>query len=137
MYDLRYSKTKVDIEDDSKWDSLALVKEEDLLDGMLTPVDGGNHVQLKLKPDHFDADIDYYLAMKAKDERNTISARSNTATFVRLVPPGKVSDLTSTATNNGDDVIISFTAPGDDGSLGTGTNQSHFRCKCLKPYLLI
>ena len=130
MYDLRYSQSKADVEDDSKWDSLTPIKEQDLLDGTLTPVNGGNQVQLKLKPDHFDADIDYYVAMKAKDERNTISARSNTATFVRLVPPGKVSDLTSTATNNGDDIIISFTAPGDDGSDGKGTNQSHFWCKC-------
>ena len=127
---MRYSQSKADVEDDSKWDSLTPIKEQDLLDGTLTPVNGGNQVQLKLKPDHFDADIDYYVAMKAKDERNTISARSNTATFVRLVPPGKVSDLTSTATNNGDDIIISFTAPGDDGSDGKGTNQSHLWCKC-------
>ena len=120
MYDLRYSQSKADVEDDSKWDSLTQVKQEDLIDGTLTPVDGGNQVQLKMKPVLFDADIDYYLAMKAKDERNTISERSNTATFVRLVPPGKVSDLTPEATNGGSDVSISFTAPGDDGMVGKG-----------------
>ena len=126
MYDLRYSQTKADIEDDSKWDSLTQVKQEDLIDGTLTPVDGGNQVQLKIKPDLFDADIDYYIAMKAKDERNTFSARSNTATFVRLVPPGKVSDLESAASDNGHAVFVGFTAPGDDGSHGKGTNPSHF-----------
>ena len=110
MYDLRYSQSKANVEDDSKWDSLIQVKQEDLIDGTLTPVNGGNQVQLKLKPDHFDADIDYYVAMKAKDERNTISARSNTATFVRLVPPGKVSDLESAASDNGHAVFVGFTA---------------------------
>ena len=118
---MRYTKSKTDIEDNSKWDSLTSLKQEDLLDGTLDPVEGGSEVKLKLKPQLFDADIDYFMAMKATDERNTVSAKSNVATITRLVPPGQVSDLTSEVTISGDDVSLSFTAPGDDGMEGKGT----------------
>ena len=120
-YDLRYTKSKTDIEDNSKWDSLTSLDQEDLLEGTLDPVDGGSQVKLKLKPQLFDADIDYFMAMKATDERNTVSAKSNIANITRLVPPGKVADLTSEVTTSGDDVSLSFTAPGDDGMVGKGT----------------
>ena len=120
MYDLRYSKIKTDVEDSSKWDSLTSLKQGDLLEGTLDPVEGGSEVKLKLKPQLFDADIDYFMAMKATDERNTVSAKSNVATISRLVPPGQVSDLTSEVTISGDDVSLSFTAPGDDGMIGKG-----------------
>ena len=120
-YDLRYTKSKTDIEDNSKWDSLTSLKQGDLLEGTLDPVEGGSEVKLKLKPQLFDADIDYFMAMKATDERNTVSAKSNVATITRLVPPGQVSDLTSEVTISGDDVSLSFTAPGDDGMEGKGT----------------
>ena len=122
-YDLRYTKSKTDIEDNSKWDSLTSLKQEDLLDGTLDPVEGGSEVKLKLKPQLFDADTDtdYFMAMKATDERNTVSAKSNVATITRLVPPAKVADLTSEVTISGDDVSLSFTAPGDDGMEGKGT----------------
>ena len=119
-YDLRYTKSKTDIEDNSKWDSLTSLKQDDLLEGTLDPVEGGSEVKLKLKPQLFDADIDYFMAMKATDERNTVSAKSNVATITRLVPPGQVSDLTSEVTISGDDVSLSFTAPGDDGMIGKG-----------------
>ena len=118
---MRYTKIKTDIEDNSKWDSLTSLKQGDLLEGTLDPVEGGSEVKLKLKPQVFDADIDYFMAMKATDERNTVSAKSNVATITRLVPPGKVADLTSEVTNSGDDVSLSFTAPGDDGMVGKGT----------------
>ena len=121
-YDLRYTKSKTDIEDNSKWDSLTSLKQEDLLDGTLDPVEGGSEVKLKLKPQLFDADIDtdFFMAMKATDERNTVSAKSNVATITRLVPPGKVSDLASIVIYDGNDVRLFFHAPGDDGLIGKG-----------------
>ena len=124
-YDLRYTKSKTDIEDNSKWDSLTSLKQDDLLEGTLDPIEGGSEVKLKLKPQLFDADTDtdYFMAMKATDERNTVSAKSNVATITRLVPPAKVADLTSEVTISGDDVSLSFTAPGDDGIEGKGTFQ--------------
>ena len=121
---MRYTKIKTDIEDNSKWDSLTSLKQGDLLEGTLDPVEGGSEVKLKLKPQLFDADTDtdYFMAMKATDERNTVSAKSNVATITRLVPPAKVADLTSEVTISGDGVSLSFTAPGDDGMEGKGTN---------------
>ena len=121
MYDLRYTKSNTDIEDNSKWDSLTSLNQDDLIEGTLDPVEGGNPVQLKLNPQLFDADIDYFMAMKATDERNTVSAKSNVATITRLVPPGQVADLTSEVTTSGDGVSLFFTAPGDDGMVGKGT----------------
>ena len=120
MYDLRYSKIKTDVEDSSKWDSLTSLKQGDLLEGTLDPVEGGSEVKLKLKPQLFDADTDYFMAMKAIDERNTVSAKSNVATITRLVPPGKVSDLASIVIYDGNDVRLFFHAPGDDGLIGKG-----------------
>ena len=119
---MRYTKIKTDIEDNSKWDSLTSLKQDDLLEGTLDPIEGGSEVKLKLKPQLFDAviDTDFFMAMKATDERNTVSAKSNIANITRLVPPGKVADLTSEVTNSGDDVSLSFTAPGDDGMIGKG-----------------
>ena len=123
MYDLRYSKSKTDVEDNSKWDSLTSLNQDDLIEGSLDPVEGGNPVQLKLNPQLFDADIDYFMAMKATDERNTVSAKSNVATITRLVPPGAVFDLSNEnndITNTGVDIFLIFTSPGDDGMRGTG-----------------
>ena len=123
MYDLRYTKSKTDIEDNSKWDSLTSLNQDDLIEGTLDPVEGGNPIQLKLNPQLFDADIDYFMAMKATDERNTVSAKSNVATITRIVPPGKVNDLSNEnndITNTGVDIFLIFTSPGDDGMRGTG-----------------
>ena len=123
MYDLRYTKSNTDIEDNSKWDSLTSLNQDDLIEGTLDPVEGGNPVQLKLNPQLFDADIDYFMAMKATDERNTVSAKSNVATITRIVPPGKVNDLSNEnndITNTGVDIFLVFTSPGDDGMRGTG-----------------
>ena len=118
MYDLRYSKIKTDVEDSSKWDSLTSLKQEDLIEGTLNPVDGGNLVQLKLKPQLFDTDIYYYLAMKASDERNTISQRSNIITIARLIPPGTIHDLDVNLESS--NITLNFTAQGEDDKLGTG-----------------
>lgn len=37
-----------------------------------------------------------------------------------LYPPCKIRDLDATLTNNGDNVLLSWTAPGDDLDSGTG-----------------
>ena len=119
MYDLRYSMSKTDIEDDSKWNSLTSLKEEDLIEGTLEPVKGGNKVLLRLQPSLFGGEIEYFLAMKAKDERDTISSTSNVATFERLVRPGTILDLKIQLDSS--NVTLNFTAPGDDGDIGKGT----------------
>ena len=121
QYVFKYSKDQKDIENDFLWDSLTELTEEDLVEGSLKPVAGGTNVKLKLKPSLFEIDTDYYLAMKASDERNSVSERSTIAKFGRLIPPNKVNDFSVQVSNVGSNVLISFTAPGDDESVGTGT----------------
>ena len=120
QYELKFTKSQSDIENDNQWDSLPSITEQDLLEGTLEPVEGGTKVDLKLNPILFESDTDYFMAMKASDERNSKSIRSNTATFARLIPPSKVEDLIVLVTNNGDQVEMSFTSPGDDEEEGTG-----------------
>ena len=119
MYDLRYSSSKTDIEDDSKWSTLTGLKQEDLIEGTLDPVEGSNEVLLRLQPSLFGGEIQYFVAMKAKDERDTISSKSNVATFERLVRPGTILDLKIQLDSS--NVTLNFTAPGDDGDIGKGT----------------
>ena len=118
MYDLRYSSSKTDIEDDSKWSTLTGLKQEDLIEGTLDPVEGSNEVLLRLQPSLFGGEIQYFVAMKAKDERDTISSKSNVATFERLVRPGTILDLKIQLDSS--NVTLNFTAPGDDGDIGKG-----------------
>ena len=118
MYDLRYSMSKTDIEDDSKWNTLTALKQEDLIEGTLEPVEGSKEVLLRLQPSLFGGEIAYFVAMKAKDERDTISSKSNVATFERLVRPGAILDLKIQLDSS--NVTLNFTAPGDDGDIGKG-----------------
>ena len=60
----------------------------------------------------------YYVAMRAFDDKQG-SDISNLVSF-GIIPPGQVGDLTSKATNDGHDISVSFTAPGDDGMIGKG-----------------
>jgi hypothetical protein len=68
-------------------------------------------------------DIEYFFAVKARDERPNWGEVSNSATEVTLpdpdlIPPAAVNDLAaSDATIS--TVELSWTAPGDDGSAGT------------------
>ena len=121
MYDLRYSSSKTDIEDDSKWSTLTGLKQEDLIEGTLDPVEGSNEVLLRLQPSLFGGEIQYFVAMKAKDERDTISSKSNVATFERLVRPGTILDLKIQLDSS--NVTLNFTAPGEDGDIGKGTKS--------------
>ena len=128
---MKFTKSKNDIENDSQWDSLESITEQDLLEGTLQPVVGGTPINLKLKTMLFDSDTDYFMAMKASDDRNSKSQRSNIATFARLIPPNKVDDLGVGVTNNGDNVQVSFTAPGDDEQVGTGECVIHLCSKVM------
>ena len=118
MYDLRYSKIKTDVEDSSKWDLLTSLNKEDLVEGTLDPVEGGNLVQLKLKPQLFDTDTSYFLAMKASDERNAVSGKSNIVRIARLIPPGTILDLHVNLESS--NITLNFTALGEDDKLGKG-----------------
>ena len=125
QYEMKFTKSKSDIEIDNQWDSLETITEQNLLDGTLIPVEGGTKVDLKLNPMLFKSDTDYFMAMKASDERNSKSIRSNIVKFARDIPPNMVQDLSVQVTNNGDIVALAFTAPGDDEEEGTGKLNIH------------
>ena len=141
QYVLKYTTSKNDIENEFLWESLTEISEQDLVEGSLTPVAGGTNVKLKLKPSLFETDTDYFMAMKASDERNSISERSTIASFGRLIPPNKVDDFSVQVSNVGSNVQVSFTAPGDDGNVGTGNlnfliNNKYDHILCTFEYIL-
>ena len=111
-YDIRYSKSPLT---DAVWPSAAQAA------GEPSPGPAGN-------PDTFvvtglTPSTNYYFALKAADEKGTWSAKSNiasapTTTVPDDTPPATVTDLAASGatTNN---VTLTWTAPGDDGTTGT------------------
>ncbi len=66
----------------------------------------------------------YYFAMKASDEVPNVSGISNVVcvkTLVDVVAPAAVTDLAATHPGN-NNVTLTWTAPGDDGNVGTATS---------------
>jgi hypothetical protein len=67
------------------------------------------------------ADTTYYFAMKSRDEVPNVSAISNVVsahTPADVVPPATVTDLAAINPGN-NNVTLTWTAPGDDGTVGT------------------
>ena len=119
-YEIRYDTNFSMITEETEWNNLEQIEATDLISGDLTPVDAGETVSIVVKMSAFgENDQLYYVAMRAFDAKQG-SEISNLVSF-GIVPPGQVSDLTSEVTISGDDVSLSFTAPGDDGMVGKGT----------------
>ena len=118
-YEIRYDTNFSMITEETEWNNLELIEATDLVSGDLTPVNAGETVTLLVNMSAFGQnDLLYYVAMRAFDAKQG-SEISNLVSF-GIVPPGQVSDLTSEVTISGDDVSLSFTAPGDDGMIGKG-----------------
>ena len=118
-YEVRYDTNFSIIIDEAEWNNLELIEATDLVSGDLTPVDAGETVSIVVKMSAFgENDQLYYVAMRAFDAKQG-SEISNLVSF-GIVPPGQVSDLTAIVIYDGDDVSLSFTAPGDDGMIGKG-----------------
>lgn len=65
----------------------------------------------------------WYLALKTKDAANNLSDLSNVASAsTRDEAPARVTDLAVQGGAGQTSVTLSFTAPGDDGALGTATS---------------
>ena len=108
------------------------IVEADLVSGNLNPINAGETVSIIVKMSAFgENDELYYVAMRAFDEKPQGSEISNIVSF-GIIPPGQVADLTSKATNDGNDVTVSFTAPGDDGMIGKGRFPKNL---CIKGLL--
>ncbi|MEW6555822.1 MAG: Ig-like domain-containing protein [Elusimicrobiota bacterium] len=66
----------------------------------------------------------YYFALKTYDERNNPSELSNTATSwaqLDIIAPSKITDLSALTGGNTGEIQLSWTAPGDDGTVGTAS----------------
>ena len=98
------------------------IEEADLVSGNFIPVNAGETVSMVVNMSAFgENDQLYYVAMRGFDEKQG-SEISNLVSF-GIIPPGKVEDLSiqrNEVTNEGVDVILQFTSPGDDGIRGTG-----------------
>ncbi|HAV42803.1 TPA: hypothetical protein DCX15_02140, partial [bacterium] len=63
----------------------------------------------------------YYFAIKAKDEAGNISPISNSPAAraqVDTIPPGKIEDLIVKSGEKEGEIVLTWTAPGDDGYTG-------------------
>ncbi|MBU1046500.1 fibronectin type III domain-containing protein [Patescibacteria group bacterium] len=113
-YDIRYSTATIT---DGNWSSTTLVT------GEPTPSIAGSSESMTVTG--LSAGTLYYFAIKTSDEVPNTSALSNvpslsTSSAADVTPPAAVSDLT--ASNPGlNSIDLSWTAPGDDGSIGTAT----------------
>ena len=124
-YEVRYSKLGPLLI--NEWDTLPIISEEDLTQGTLKPVVAGTGVNIYPKADIFESDKDYYVAMKAFDERNTPSIVSNIAKTGRFIPPGRIQNLKVNLKSS--NVTLNFTAPGEDAMIGKGIQKPFFRSK--------
>ncbi len=110
VYDIRYSTSPIN---EANWNSATQVT------GEPAPQAAGSSESVTVTG--LEWSTTYYFAIKAADEADNWSALSNVASFTTApdeVPPSAVTDLqASTGTSSGQ-VVIHWTAPGDDGSDG-------------------
>ncbi|MBI4846009.1 MAG: fibronectin type III domain-containing protein [Candidatus Omnitrophica bacterium] len=111
-YDIRYSTASINA---SNWASAAQVS------GEPTPQLAGTTQSMTVSS--LSAELAYYFAIKASDEAANISSLSNvvTTTTPDQTAPASVSNL-AISSKTYDSVVLSWSAPGDDGSSGTASN---------------
>jgi outer membrane protein assembly factor BamB/fibronectin type 3 domain-containing protein len=79
----------------------------------------------------------YYFWVKIEDKRNNISEASNCATGVPAgIPPGRITDLCAMPGNTEGSVILTWTAPGNNGYVGEIHNGKYKIKYSTSPYLL-
>jgi hypothetical protein len=113
-YDVRYSTALIT---DGNWTSATAVT------GEPTPSVAGTAESMTIS--NLDANTLYYFAIKTSDEDSNESALSNVPSLSTTVSsdstaPDAVSDLALSSPSNSS-IVVSWTAPGDDGSTGTAT----------------
>ncbi|KAF0192650.1 MAG: Ig-like domain-containing protein [Gammaproteobacteria bacterium] len=112
LFDIRYSTSPVN---DANWATRTQVVGEPI---PTNPGGGAQYTVTALTPLTI-----YYFAIRTRDEVPNISALSNVAstTTLEAVPPSTISNLAAVTTGEGS-VQLSWTAPGDDGMVGTATS---------------
>ena len=91
-YEIKFSEDQQYFTNHTLWDELNstnLIKQEDVLHGSLLPAPGGNPVVILLKPEKFDKEKVYFIAMKAYDDSipNKDSGVSNFGQIYRFDKP--------------------------------------------------
>ncbi len=110
MYDIRYSSSLIT---DQTWELAAPISD------VPTPKPAGEIETIVITK--LNSGTEYYFALKTYDEVPNESDLSNCAsgvTVTEIDPPAAVSDLAAVAIS-GTEFLLTWTAPGDDGMLGT------------------
>jgi hypothetical protein len=111
-YDIRYSLVLIN---DSNFTSATQVS------GVPTPQIAGTTQSLLISG--LQTGFTYYFAMKTRDAIPNTSLISNiiSATPNDIIPPVAVSNLKATTGTSDGQIVVTWTAPGDDGSVGQAT----------------
>ena len=112
-YDVRYSLSAIT---DANWGSATQVS------GEPTPAVAGTVQTFDVTA--LNPGTTYYLAIKASDETGNWSGLSNVvakATLPETTPPANITNLVAAASTQ-NSVTLTWTAPGDDGSVGTASS---------------
>lgn len=110
-YDVRYSTDSITV---GNWNSATQMSNEPAPNPAGTPE--------SLSVAGLAENTTYYFAIKAADERDNWSGLSNIATnktALDSTPPASINDLAAAPGSDNGEIDLSWTAPGDDGSLGT------------------
>lgn len=116
-FDIRYSTTAIT---ESNWSSATQATDEP------TPGESGSAHSMGIGG--LTNDTTYYFAIKAIDENNNESALSNVPSQQTsdITAPANVTDLAA-ASPTYNSVVLSWTAPGDSGSIGTASTYEFRR----------
>ncbi|MDD3051317.1 MAG: fibronectin type III domain-containing protein [Candidatus Cloacimonetes bacterium] len=111
-YEIRMSMNEID---ENNWSSAEIIEQN------IIPVEVGNHQELIIDQDLI-VGQNYYFSIKTYDESDNHSLVSPNAQGSILgdqTSPSPISNLSAEATEQ--DIFLSWTAPGDDGNLGTAS----------------
>jgi len=135
-YQLRFT-TSPNIDLTANFEKGNLIKESMLLgQSTLTPIPGGERVNLRVNPLAFGVNVTNSIAVSASDSSGNTGSASNLA--VLLIPdvfPPSLDDSNLSAASDlieetGEEVIsVSFVAPGDDINIGKGNSNHEIGCK--------
>ena len=115
-YDIRYRTTNISGTDTTSWWNAATQATGE-------PVPGNSGVTDSMRVRGLNPQTTYYFMIRAADEIPNWSGFSNLATKTTsgdAVPPSTVADL-SVTNRTGNSISVRWTAPGDDGAVGTAS----------------
>ena len=85
-YELKFTDNFTNLIDESYWDNCTDIVPENIIYGSLYPLPAGENVYLNLDPKIFQADLVYYLGMKAIDKKDNASPLSNIIQILVTAP---------------------------------------------------